>query len=196
MSSVVGMVDSSNRRMAKRVQQTGTSIFSEMSRLAAEHNAVNLSQGFPDFPTPAWLKEAAQQAIAANINQYAPSQGALRLRKAIAATALNRMQLDFDPERELTVTNGATEALYDTIQALVNPGDEVIVFEPAYDSYVPSIEMAGGTPRFVTLRSPDWQFDSDQLTNLFSDSTRAVILNTPHNPTGKVFTQGELTLIA
>jgi len=196
MSLVGGMVDISNQRMAKRVQQMGTSIFSEMSRLAAEHKAVNLSQGFPDFPTPEWLKAAAQQAIEANINQYAPSQGSLRLRKAITATALERMRLDFDPEHEITVTNGATEAIYDTIQALVNPGDEVIVFEPAYDSYVPSIEMAGGTPRFVTLRSPDWHFDTEHLTSLFTDATRAVIINTPHNPTGKVFTHDELTLIA
>jgi len=190
------MPDIGNRRMAKRVQQMGTSIFSEMSRLAAEHNAVNLSQGFPDFPTPEWLKEAAQQAIAANINQYAISHGSLRLRKAIAATAEERMRLSFDIEREITVTNGATEAIYDTIQALVNPGDEVIVFEPAYDSYVPSIEMAGGIPRYVTLRSPDWHFDSSQLVGQFSEKTRAVIINTPHNPTGKVFTHDELSLLA
>lgn len=196
MSSVARMAETGNQRMARRVQQMGTSIFSEMSRLAAEHNAVNLSQGFPDFPTPEWLKEAAQQAIADNINQYAISHGSLRLRKAIASTAEDRMRLSFDVEREITVTNGATEAIYDTIQALVNPGDEVIVFEPAYDSYVPAIEMAGGIPRFVTLRSPDWHFDTNQLTSQFSDHTRAVIVNTPHNPTGKVFTYDELAFIA
>ena len=182
--------------MAQRVQHVGTSIFSEMSRLAAEHKAVNLSQGFPDFPTPEWLKVAAQEAIAANINQYAISHGSARLRKAIAATCEERMRLSFDVEREVTVTNGATEAIYDTIQALVNPGDEVIVFEPAYDSYVPSIEMAGGIPRFVTLQSPDWRFDRDNLASQFNERTRAAIINTPHNPTGKVFTEEELGLIA
>ena len=196
MSSAATDLDINNRRMAMRVQQVGTSIFSEMSRLAAEHKAVNLSQGFPDFPTPEWLKEAAQEAIAANINQYAISHGATRLRQAIAATCEERMALTFDVEREVTVTNGATEAIYDTILALVNPGDEVIVFEPAYDSYVPSIEIAGGIPRFVTLESPDWHFDADRLASLFNERTRAVIVNTPHNPTGKVFTEDELGLIA
>ncbi len=196
MSTAASGLDIGNQRMARRVQQVGTSIFSEMSRLAVEHKAVNLSQGFPDFPTPTWLKEAAQEAIAANINQYAISHGSARLRKAIADTCEERMRLSFDVEREITATNGATEAIYDTIQALVNPGDEVIVFEPAYDSYVPAIEIAGGIPRFVTLRAPDWRFDRERLTSLFNERTRAVIVNTPHNPTGKVFTHEELALIA
>jgi aspartate/methionine/tyrosine aminotransferase len=183
-------------RMARRVQGIGESIFSEMTRLAIEHNAVNLSQGFPDFPTPEWLKEAGQDAIARNINQYAPSHGSPRIRKAIVAKAEQRMGLGFDVNAEITVTNGATEAIFDAIQALVDPGDEVIVFEPFYDSYVPSIEIAGGVPRFVTLRAPDWSFDQDHLESLFNSKTRAIILNTPHNPTGKVFTEGELSLIA
>jgi aspartate/methionine/tyrosine aminotransferase len=182
--------------MARRVQPIGVSIFSEMTRLAAEHKAVNLSQGFPDFPTPDWLKEAAQDAIARNVNQYAPSHGSARLRKAIIAKTERWMGLHFDENAEVTVTNGATEAIYDTIQALVNPGDEVVVFEPFYDSYVPSVEIAGGIPRFVTLRPPDWSFDATYLESLFSERTRAVIINTPHNPTGKVFTRDELSFIA
>jgi aspartate/methionine/tyrosine aminotransferase len=183
-------------RMAQRVRPIGVSVFSEMSRLAVEHNAVNLSQGFPDFPTPEWLKEAARDAIARDINQYAPSQGALRLRKAIAAKSKRTMCLDWDPNTEITVTNGATEAIFDIIQALVDPGDEVIVFEPFYDSYVPSIQFAGGTPRYVTLHAPDWKFDRAELADLFSDHTRAIIINTPHNPTGKVFSPDEMSFIA
>src|SRR5690349_3462311 len=143
-------------RMAKRVHGIGVSIFSEMSRLALEHRAVNLSQGFPDFPAPDWLKEAAQAAIGKDINQYAPSQGAARLRKAIANKAEAQMGIRFDENLEITVTNGATEGIWDSIQALVGPGDEVIVFEPFYDSYVPAIEVAGGTPRFIALQPPDW----------------------------------------
>ncbi|HEY0071254.1 MAG TPA: aminotransferase class I/II-fold pyridoxal phosphate-dependent enzyme, partial [Chloroflexia bacterium] len=183
-------------RMAARVHSITESIFSEMSRLAVEHNAVNLSQGFPDFQTEEWLKEAAREAVARDINQYAPSQGTLRLRKAIAAKAESFMGLGFDPAQEITVTNGATEAIYDIIQALVGPGDEVIVFEPCYDSYVPSIVFAGGTPRYVTLDSPDWSFDHALFASLFNERTRAVVLNTPHNPTGKVFSQDEMELIA
>jgi len=182
--------------MARRVQPIGVSIFSEMTRLATEHKAVNLSQGFPDFPTPDWLKEAAQDAIARNVNQYAPSHGSARLRRAIVAKTERWMGLHFDENIEVTVTNGATEAIYDTIQALVNPGDEVVVFEPFYDSYVPSVEIAGGIPKFVTLRPPDWSFDADHLESLFSERTRAIIINTPHNPTGKVFTHDELSFIA
>jgi aspartate/methionine/tyrosine aminotransferase len=183
-------------RMARRVHSIGVSIFSEMSRLALEHHAVNLSQGFPDFPAPGWLKEAAQEAIARDINQYAISHGATRLRKAIVAKAERRMDLHFDENREVTVTSGATEAIFDTLQALINPGDEVIVFEPYYDSYVPGIQIAGGIPRYVTLRPPDWRFDHDHLISLFNERTRAILVNTPHNPTGKAFGMDELDLIA
>ncbi len=182
--------------MAQRVHPIGVSIFSEMSRLAVEHNAVNLSQGFPDFDTPQWLKEAATAAIAHNINQYAISHGSTRLRKAIVGKAEQRMGIGFDENSEVTVTSGATEAIFDVVQALVNPGDEVILFEPCYDSYVPSIEIAGGVPRFVTLQAPDWSFTRDALVSLFNERTRMVIVNTPHNPTGKVFSAAELELIA
>jgi aspartate/methionine/tyrosine aminotransferase len=190
------MSSDDNDRMARRVRPIGVSIFSEMSRLALEHRAVNLSQGFPDFPAPAWLKEAAQEAISRDINQYAISHGATRLRKAIVAKAERRMELSFDENREVTVTSGATEAIFDTLQGLINPGDEVIVFEPYYDSYVPGIQIAGGVPRYVTLRPPDWRFDHGHLAALFNERTRAILVNTPHNPTGKVFSMDELRLIA
>ncbi len=183
-------------RMARRVHPIGVSVFSEMSRLAVEYNAVNLSQGFPDFPAPAWLKAAAGDAIERNINQYAISHGSSRLRKAIVAKTERRMGLRFDENVEVTVTCGATEAIYDVVQALVNPGDEVLIFEPYYDSYVPAIEIAGGTPRFVTLQAPDWSFDHDKLASLFNERTRAIVVNTPHNPTGKVFSEDELGRIA
>src|SRR6476661_2693154 len=165
--SIVRHSPTDTTRMAGRVRGIGVSIFSEMSRLAAEHNAVNLSQGFPDFAAPDWLKEAARDAIAHDINQYAPSQGAPRLRKAIAAKAERCMGLHYDENAEITVTNGATEAIFDILQALVNPGDEVIVFEPFYDSYVPAIEIAGGVPRYIQIRPPDWRFDHGELAALF-----------------------------
>jgi N-succinyldiaminopimelate aminotransferase len=183
-------------RMAERVRPIGVSIFSEMSRLALEHNAVNLSQGFPDFPAPDWLKEAARDAVSRDVNQYAISQGAVRLRKALSRKAERWMGVPYDENSEITVTNGATEAIYDVIQALVDPGDEVILFEPYYDSYVPAINIAGGTPRFVTLEAPDWSFSEEKLASLFNDETRAIIVNTPHNPTGKVYSRAELELIA
>jgi len=182
--------------MARRVRPITTSIFATMSRLAVEHKAVNLSQGFPDFPAPEWLKESAEQAIQRNMNQYAMDQGSPRLRRAIADKAERRLGIRFDENQEVTVTSGATEAIFDVLQSLVDPGDEVIVFEPYYDSYVPAIEFAGGAPRFATLRAPDWSFDHDHLASLFNDRTKAIIVNTPHNPTGKVYTADELEFIA
>ena len=182
--------------MARRVHPIGVSIFSEMTRLAIEHNAVNLSQGFPDFPTPEWLKAAAQDAIARNINQYALGQGSPRLRSAVSRKAQRLMGISWDENREITVTNGATEGIYDIIQALIDPGDEVIIFEPSMNSYVPATEIAGGIPRFITLNAPDWSFNRDNLAGLFNKQTRAIILNTPHNPTGKVFNLEELTFVA
>lgn len=183
-------------RMARRVHPIGVSIFSEMSRLALEHKAVNLSQGFPDFETPDWIKEAAREAISRGINQYAISNGSARLRKAVSVKSERTMGIHWDENREVTVTNGCTEAIFDVMQAMVNPGDEVIVFEPYYDSYVPSIEIAGGTVRFVTLTAPYWSFEPDLLANAFNSKTRAIIVNTPHNPTGKVFTADEMAFIA
>jgi aspartate/methionine/tyrosine aminotransferase len=181
---------------ADRLAGFGTSIFTEMSRLAVEHGAVNLGQGFPDFAAPAFIKEAAARAIAADRNQYAPAAGLPRLRQEIARQFQGRHGVAFDPDREVTVTGGATEALFDTILALVDPGDEVVVIEPFYDLYLPAIQMAGGRPRVVTLDAPAWQLDPARLRAAFGPRTKLVILNTPQNPTGKVFDEAELDLIA
>ncbi len=183
------------RLPARRVAGLGTSIFTEMSRLAVEHGAINLGQGFPDFPAPAFIKEAAARAVAANKNQYAPAPGILRLREEIAAHFQRRHGRAVDPGC-VTITAGATEALCDAVLALVDPGDEVIVFEPFYDAYVPDIQFAGGVPRVVKLRPPDWRFDEGELAAAFGPRTRALIVNTPHNPTGKVFSARELDVIA
>jgi aspartate/methionine/tyrosine aminotransferase len=179
-----------------RVRGFGTSVFTEMSRLANQHGAVNLGQGFPDFPGPSFVKEAAKAAVNANLNQYAVSHGAPRLRAAIARTWNERYGMDVDPDREVTVTSGATEAIFDAVQALVAPGDEIVVFEPFYDSYLPSAIMAGASLRVVTLQPPDWSFDPQEAAAAFGPRTRVLLLNTPHNPTGKVFHRDELATLA
>jgi aspartate/methionine/tyrosine aminotransferase len=181
---------------ARRLSGFGTSIFTEMTRLAVEHRAVNLGQGFPDFAAPGFIKEAARRAIAADHNQYAPAPGVLRLRRAIAEHFQRRHGRAVDPEHEVTVAAGATEVLFDAVMALLNPGDEAVVFEPAYDAYLPDIQMAGGTARVVTLRPPHWRFDPQELRSAFGPRTRLLILNTPHNPTGKVYDEQELDQIA
>jgi aspartate/methionine/tyrosine aminotransferase len=181
---------------AARVRGFGTSVFSEMSRLAVQHGAVNLGQGFPDFPGPDFVKSAAKAAIDADLNQYAISHGAPRLRAAIARGWEERYGAAIDPDQEVTVTSGATEALYDAIQALTEPGDEVVVFEPFYDSYLPSAIMSGATLKTITLQAPDWSFDPAEAAAAFGPRTRVLLLNTPHNPTGKVFTRDELALLA
>jgi N-succinyldiaminopimelate aminotransferase len=182
--------------MARRVRAFGTTIFAEMTTLANQHQAVNLGQGFPDFAAPEFLKQAAYQAIQDDINQYAPSVGNHGLRQAIARKMARQYGLSVDPAREVTVTHGATEAIFATIMGLVNPGDEVILFEPFYDSYVPSVTMAGGIPRYYTLRPPDWQIEKDSLAALFNERTKLILINTPHNPTGKLFDFEELQLLA
>jgi N-succinyldiaminopimelate aminotransferase len=182
--------------MAQRVRGFGTTIFAEMTALANQHQAVNLGQGFPDFPGPDFLKEAAINAIRADINQYAPGRGRPALREAIADKMQRFYGLSIDPDLEITVTHGATEALFATILGLVDPGDEVIIFEPFYDSYLPAVQMAGGVPRFYTLRAPHWSIDPAELAKLFSPKTKLILVNTPHNPTGKVFSAEELQLIA
>jgi aspartate/methionine/tyrosine aminotransferase len=181
--------------LAKRVAGFGTSVFTEMSRLAVQHGAVNLGQGFPDFAGPDFVKEAAIQAIRADLNQYAVSHGAPRLRRAIAETWQRAYGRAVDPETEVSVCSGATEVILDAILALVNPGDEVILFEPFYDSYLPDVLMAGGIPRFITLQPPDWHFDRQALAGLFTTRTRLILINTPHNPTGKMFSRAELSFI-
>jgi aspartate/methionine/tyrosine aminotransferase len=179
-----------------RVQGFGTSVFTEMSRLAVAHNAVNLGQGFPDFPGPDFVKEAAKAAIDADLNQYAVSFGAPRLRAAIANAWESRYGFGLDVDREITVTSGATEAIFDAFQAFTDPGDEVVVFEPFYDSYPPSAVMAGASLRTITLHPPDWIFDVAEAEAAFGPKTRLLLLNTPHNPTGKVFTRLELETLA
>ena len=181
--------------LAKRVAGFGTSVFTEMSRLAVQHGAVNLGQGFPDFAGPDFVKEAAIQAIRADLNQYAVSHGTPRLRRAIAETWQRAYGRAVDPETEVSVGSGATEVLLDAILGLVNPGDEVILFEPFYDSYLPDVLMAGGIPRFITLQPPDWHFDRQALADLFTTRTRLILINTPHNPTGKMFSRAELSFI-
>ncbi len=185
-----------DNRATPRIRTFGTSIFSEMSQLAVQHGAVNLGQGFPDFPGPDFVKEAAKAAIDADLNQYAVGHGAPRLRHAIAATWARQTGQELDPDREITVTSGATEAIFDAIQAFLGPDDELISFEPFYDSYPTSAILAGGRLVPVTLRPPDWSFDLDDLRAAFTHRTRALLLNTPHNPTGKVFSRRELEFIA
>ncbi len=182
--------------LADRVLGFGTTIFTEMSALAAQHGAVNLGQGFPDFDGPDSIKQAAIQAIQTGRNQYAVMSGASDLRQAIAAHSARFYGMAVDPEAEVTVTSGATEAIFAAVMGLVNPGDEVIVIEPFYDSYVPAVVMAGGVPVYVPLRGPDWRLEPEELTAGFGPRTRLLLLNTPHNPTGKVFTEAELALLA
>lgn len=187
--------------LAHRLTGASTSIFSEMSALAMQYGSVNLGQGFPDFPGPPWVKASAQGAIDADVNQYAISHGAPALRTALARHYSGSLGRTLDPERDIVVTSGATEAVFASCLGLINPGDEAIVFEPFYDSYVPSVTFAGGVPRFVPLRQPDkthadWWFDADELADAFGPRTRLILLNTPHNPTGKVFTRDELEFIA
>jgi aspartate/methionine/tyrosine aminotransferase len=185
-----------DRHASARIRGFGTSVFTEMSRLAREHDAVNLGQGFPDFAGPDLVKAAAKSAIDADMNQYAPSHGTPRLRQAIAREWGGRFGREIDPDSEVSVTSGATEAVFDAIQAFIGLGDELVVFEPYYDSYYPSTVIAGGVFKPVTLRPPDWSFDRDELRAAFSSRTKAILLNTPHNPTGKVFTREELAFIA
>lgn len=183
---------------AERLDRIGVSIFTEITALAVRHGAVNLGQGFPDFPAPDFVKDAAVRAIQDNRNQYAASPGIPRLRQALAADWLRRNPgaRAVDPAEEITVASGATELLHDAVLAVVNPGDEVVTFEPMYDAYGPDVAMAGGVLRTVPLSPPDWSFDAAALAAAFGPRTRALILNTPHNPTGKVFTRAELEQIA
>jgi aspartate/methionine/tyrosine aminotransferase len=181
---------------AKRTATFTESVIREMTRIANLHEAVNLAQGFPDFPMPEPMKEAACAAIHGDINQYAVTWGSAGLRLAIAEKHRRWYHMEVDPEREITVTCGATEAMASVFLALINPGDEVIVIEPFYENYGPDAILAGATPVFVPLEGPNWTLDPDRLRAAFTKRTKAIIVNTPHNPTGRVFTRAELTLIA
>lgn len=179
-----------------RLQGLGTTIFAEMTALAMRHDAVNLGQGFPDIEGPAAIRDAAIDAMRAGHNQYAPGTGVPALRMAIAEHQRRRYGLTFDADTEVTVTAGATEAIAASILALCEVGDEVVTFEPYYDSYAANIAMAGAVRRTVTLRPPDFRFDAGELAAAITPRTRMIVLNTPHNPTGKVFTAEELRQIA
>jgi aspartate/methionine/tyrosine aminotransferase len=183
------------RMLSAKAEQFTESVIREMTRLALEHNAVNLSQGFPDFAAPAEIKEAARQAIADDINQYAITWGAKPLRDAIVEKFERTQGIRVDPEREITICCGSTEAMMSAMMAIINPGDEIVVFEPYYENYGPDAILSGATPRFVKLRPPDWSYDEKELAAAFGPRTKAIILNTPNNPTGKVFTRGELEFI-
>ena len=180
---------------AKPLQFT-ESVIREMTRLALQHKAVNLSQGFPDFPAPPEIKEAAIRAINEERNQYEITWGSKNLRCAISERLKALTQLTIDPETEVTVCCGSTESMIASLLATINPGDEVIVFEPFYENYGPDAILSGATRRFVKLRPPDWSFDANELRQAFNNHTKAIIINTPNNPTGKVFQRAELELIA
>ncbi|MBI3978689.1 MAG: aminotransferase class I/II-fold pyridoxal phosphate-dependent enzyme [Chloroflexi bacterium] len=186
-------------RVSGKTLRFTESVIREMTRLymhyAAGHG-VNLAQGMPDFPAPQEVKDAACAAIQADLNQYAITWGSKRLRDAIAAKTRRFAGLEIDPEREITVACGSTEAMLSTLLALVDPGDEVIVMSPFYENYWPDAVLAGAVPRFVTMHEPDWHLDPDELRAAFNNRTRAIVVNTPNNPTGKVFNRAELQLIA
>ena len=186
--------------LSDKVEHFTESVIREMTRQAMLYGAMNLAQGFPDFPAPAEIKRAAQDAIAADVNQYAITWGAKNLRNAIARQAKQWQDIEANPETQITVCCGSTEAMISTLLAVCNKGDEVIVFEPFYENYGPDSVLSGAQPVFVKLRPPsqsdgEWTFDERELRAAFRNHTKAIILNTPNNPTGKVFTRAELELI-
>ncbi len=182
---------------ANRVSTFGTTVFTEINMLAQQYGALNLGQGKPDFDTPSDIvQQLTQAAQSGQYNQYAPGPGSSSLRQAVADHAARFYNMDIHPTNGVVVTSGATEGILAAIMGLVDPGDEVIVIEPFYDSYVPGIIMANAVPVYVSLHPPTWTFDADELRAAFTSKTRAIILNTPHNPTGRVFTHQELTMIA
>jgi aminotransferase len=186
--------------LSDKVEHFTESVIREMTRQAMQHGAVNLAQGFPDFSAPADIKRAAQEAVAADVNQYAITWGAKNLRNAIALQMQEWQGIAVDPETQITVCCGSTEAMISTLLAVCNKGDEVVIFEPFYENYGPDSVLSGAKPVFVKLRPPptadgEWTFDERELRAAFHHQTKAIILNTPNNPTGKVFTRGELELI-
>ncbi|HET9915473.1 MAG TPA: aminotransferase class I/II-fold pyridoxal phosphate-dependent enzyme [Candidatus Binatia bacterium] len=182
--------------MSQRIAGFGTTIFADINVLAAKHGAVNLGQGAPDFDGPPEVLAAAVTAVNSALNQYAPGIGMAPVRQAIAHHAQRFYNQTLNPETDVLVTSGATEAMFAAILGLTDPGDEVIVFEPVYDTYVPNLVMAGAVPRYVPLRGDGWSFDVDELARAFNPRTKAIVINTPHNPTGKVFSHDELRAIA
>lgn len=195
MQNVISTIREGGYASAKARQFT-ESVIREMSRIAAAHNAINLAQGFPDFPAPEAIKQAAVKAVMENHNQYAITWGTKGLRDAITAKVKRDYGVTIDPERQLTVCCGATEGMIATLLATINPGDEVIIFEPFYENYGADVILCGAVPKYVSLKPPAFNFNREDLIAAFTDKTRAIIINTPNNPTGKVFNREELELIA
>src|SRR5436305_5744293 len=181
---------------AKRASTFTESVIREMTRVANQYGAINLAQGFPDFPMPEPMKDAACAAIHGDINQYAITWGSPALRIAIADKYRHWYNMEVDPEKEITVTCGATEAMASVFLALVDPGDEVIVFEPYYENYGPDAILAGAKPVFVPMEPPNWKIDTDKLRAAFSNKTREIVVNTPLNPNGRALARQEIAVIA
>lgn len=179
------------RKLTSKLPHTATSIFTYMSQLALRHNAINLSQGFPDFDGPPRLIELVNQHLLAGHNQYAPMAGVGALREQISANVAAAHAVVYDPETEITVTAGATQALFTVMAALIRPGDEVVLFEPAYDAYAPTVQVFGGIPKPVTLRAPDFAIDWDAVATLVTPRTRLILINSPNNPTGRVLSDSD-----
>jgi methionine aminotransferase len=175
-----------------KLPTTGVSVFTTMSRLSDEHGAINLSQGFPDFDCAPELVDTVARYLRAGFNQYAPMPGVMALREAISDKVLELYGRRYDPASEILITSGATEALFSTLSALVHPGDEVILFQPAYDSYLPAVQLSGGEARFVTLRGPDYRIDWDDVRAALTPRTRLILINSPHNPTGTILTPEDI----
>jgi aspartate/methionine/tyrosine aminotransferase len=181
---------------SQRARSFTESVIRDMTRVCLKHRGVNLAQGFPDFPAPSEIKEAAVKAIYADVNQYAITWGTPALRQGIAEKFSRDNGVSMDPETEITVCCGATECMIASLLAVVNPDEEVIVFEPFYENYGPDTILCGAKPRFITLHEPDWHFDQTELARAFNNNTKAIVINTPNNPTGKVFSAEELEFIA
>ena len=184
------------KKASQKTERFTESVIREMTRLCNIHKGMNLAQGFPNFPAPTALKEAAKAAIDADINQYAITWGAAGFRRAISQKVEGYLGLKYDAESEITVTCGSTEAMIACLLAVVDPGEEVVIFEPFYENYGPDTILCDSTPRFATLHPPEWHFDKSEVSALFNEKTRAMILNSPHNPTGKIFSREELEFLA
>jgi methionine aminotransferase len=182
-------------RIASKLPNVGTTIFTVMSRLAQEHNAINLSQGFPDFDCAKKLRDLVTKYINAGLNQYPPMAGIMRLRERIAEKAESLYAAKYDPEHEVTVVPGATYGIFTAISTLVRPGDEVVMFEPTYDSYLPSVEVNGGVPVCVQLRYPDYSIDWSEVQRAITPKTRVILINTPNNPTASVFSGEDMRML-
>ncbi|MBA3713859.1 MAG: aminotransferase class I/II-fold pyridoxal phosphate-dependent enzyme [Pyrinomonadaceae bacterium] len=193
---MTSLTPTTRSHVSRKASRFTESVIREMTREALKHGAVNLSQGFPDFPAPEAIKRAAAEAITGDINQYAITWGARDFREAIAEKTLWHLGLDVDPETEITVTCGSTEGMIATMMATVDPGEEVVIFEPFYENYAPDAILSDARPRYVPLRPPDWSFDPDEVRAAFNHNTKAIIICNPNNPTGKVFTRAELEFIA